>query len=55
MNKSRSEPRVAVSTALPANVSTELIIAPVFEDDLLSDSILLELDEASDGEVGRAI
>lgn len=55
MNKSRSEPTVAVNTSLPADVSAELIIVPVFEDDLLSDSTLLELDAASDGEIGRAI
>ena len=55
MNKSRSEPSVAVHSTPPAGVSTELMIVPVFEDDELTDPDLHELDTASDGEVARAI
>ena len=55
MSESRSEPTVAVHTTTPADMSTELMVVPVFEEDKLDDAGLHELDVASDGEVGRAI
>ena len=55
MSESRSEPTVAVHITPPADVSTELMVVPVFEDDKLADPALHDLDAASDGEVGRAI
>jgi len=55
MSESRSEPTVAVHTTPPADVSTKLMVVPVFEEDNLADPALCDLDAASDGEVGRAM
>lgn len=55
MSESRSEPTVTVQTTPPADMSTELMVVPVFEEDKLDDPALHELDAASDGEVSRAV
>ena len=55
MSQIRSEPILTVCTTPPADVSTELMVVPVFEDDELADPALHELDAAAAGEVSRAI
>jgi len=54
MTESRSEPVVEVQTIQPADVSTELVVVPVFAGDELCEPALAELDAASGGEIGRA-
>ena len=55
MTDRRSEPVVGVHTTLPADMTTELVVVPVFEGDELADPALADLDAASGGEVRRAL